>query len=246
MKSLIEIGHGGYSVTAKGEVYSLHSKRFLSGFINPGGYRSVSLSNGDGTFKQYQIHRIIATIYIPNPDTKPYVNHIDGNKLNNAVYNLEWVTGSENNNHAYRLGLNKGKNHGTVIDHDKIIHNPYEKDHLLVCELNEELVRDVCDLIQEGYRDTDISRVTNVNRRYVNNIRHKKAKEWINVIKEYEFSFRKEERLSPEKVIEICELLSTGHKILEVSHKLSISRKNVANIRNRKTFKNISCKYDFN
>lgn len=52
------------------------------------------------------IHRLVATTFIPNPNNKPEVNHIDGNKENNNVTNLEWVTKSENGFHAYRIGLN--------------------------------------------------------------------------------------------------------------------------------------------
>ena len=53
------------------------------------------------------IHRLVAAAFIPNPDAKPSVNHIDGNKENNIVTNLEWATYSENTNHALRLGLNQ-------------------------------------------------------------------------------------------------------------------------------------------
>ena len=51
------------------------------------------------------VHRIVAKTFISNPDNKPMVNHIDGNKLNNNVCNLEWVTCSENHLHAFKTGL---------------------------------------------------------------------------------------------------------------------------------------------
>lgn len=67
-------------------------------------YAGVTLSNG--TNKIYpNIHRLVAQAYIPNTDNKPCVNHIDGNKLNNRVDNLEWVDWADNVIHAYKTGL---------------------------------------------------------------------------------------------------------------------------------------------
>lgn len=57
--------------------------------------------------KGYLLHRIVALLFIPNPENKPDVNHKDGNKLNNKASNLEWVTKSENIQHALKLGLIK-------------------------------------------------------------------------------------------------------------------------------------------
>lgn len=55
--------------------------------------------------KRDRVHRYVALAFIPNPQHKPYVNHIDGNKKNNSVNNLEWVTAKENSEHASRTGL---------------------------------------------------------------------------------------------------------------------------------------------
>ena len=66
------------------------------------GYAHIQLFRG-GQGKIHLVHRIVATVFIPNPDRKPQVNHIDEDKMNNNVSNLEWVTAKENMNHGTRL-----------------------------------------------------------------------------------------------------------------------------------------------
>jgi hypothetical protein len=61
--------------------------------------------NKNGKCKIAAVHRLVAEAFVPNPDNKPMVNHIDGNKLNNHFSNLEWVTCSENHKHAFNIGL---------------------------------------------------------------------------------------------------------------------------------------------
>ena len=65
----------------------------------------VGLALGNGVQKRCRVHRLVAIAFIPNPDNKPYVNHKDGNRSNNHVSNLEWVTASENAIHARETGL---------------------------------------------------------------------------------------------------------------------------------------------
>lgn len=74
--------------------------------IDRNGYYKVDIRN-DYYRKTITIHRLMAIAFLPNPENKPCVNHIDGNKLNLNLSNLEWVTYSENNKHAVDNGLRK-------------------------------------------------------------------------------------------------------------------------------------------
>lgn len=89
-------------------VYHGTRKRFWKGqIIKPKidhDYYSVCLSK-HGKIRYYRVHRLVAFAFIVNPQNKPYINHIDGNKRNNRVENLEWCTASENNIHAMKTGL---------------------------------------------------------------------------------------------------------------------------------------------
>ena len=93
------IGRDGRVINSRG-----HEK---TPYLHPeSGYFGMNLySNGRGYPKR--VHRLVAETFIPNPENKPEVNHKDGNKQNNSVDNLEWVTRSENMLHAYSTGLNK-------------------------------------------------------------------------------------------------------------------------------------------
>ena len=98
-------GFDNYLISKKGEIFSKHSKRKLSVYkVN--GYPSIRIcKNGKAYFKN--IHRLLALTFIPNPENLPEVNHIDGNRSNNDLKNLEWVTTSRNQIHAYEIGLTK-------------------------------------------------------------------------------------------------------------------------------------------
>lgn len=92
-----------YEVSSLGRISNY--RKIMKTYSINSGYQCVKLYK-DGKKKAALVHRLIATSFIPNPDNKPMVNHIDGNKLNNHVDNLEWVTCQENLKHARDTGLN--------------------------------------------------------------------------------------------------------------------------------------------
>lgn len=81
-------------------------ERILCQAKMPDGYRTVQLSL-NGSRKMFSAHRLVGMAFIPNPENKPQINHINGIKSYNSLHNLEWNTFSENQNHAIRLGLCK-------------------------------------------------------------------------------------------------------------------------------------------
>ena len=101
---------GKYQVSNKGNIKSLKqfNKRGVDLIIKLGknntGYTIVRLTKNN-KLKTPLVHRLVAQAFIPNPDNKPQVNHKNGNKADNTVENLEWVTRSENQKHAYETGL---------------------------------------------------------------------------------------------------------------------------------------------
>lgn len=120
------VGYEGlYQITSDGKVYSLYSNKYLKTHIDGCGYERVKLyKNHKGI--QYDIHRLVAKVFIDNPENKEQVNHIDGNKFNNNVENLEWVTRLENIHHAYDTGLKKSARKIICLETGKIFNSAKE------------------------------------------------------------------------------------------------------------------------
>jgi len=99
---------GVYEVSSAGEIRSLTrldsigrtiAGQLMKQVVNEDGYHQIVLSK-DGQQKTFKVHRVVAQAFIPNPEDKPEVNHIDEVKSNNTVNNLEWNTRKENVNHS--------------------------------------------------------------------------------------------------------------------------------------------------
>lgn len=113
------IGYEGYyEISESGEVWGIERMvvsdkglrtirgKKMNTRINNDGYVSIAL-NKNGKTKTTFLHILLAKAFIPNPDNKPEINHINGIKTDNRLENLEWVTHSENMKHAYKMQLMK-------------------------------------------------------------------------------------------------------------------------------------------
>lgn len=121
-------------VTEDGRVWSKLSNKWLSQHMR-GQYKKITLYFPTG-LKSFNIHRLVAEKFIPNPDNLPCVNHKDGNKFNNHKDNLEWTTYAGNSQHAVSVGLiigAKGENNGQskltrdIISYCKSVYIPRDK-----------------------------------------------------------------------------------------------------------------------
>jgi len=127
-----------YMVNEKGDVLSRFTGKLLKPSLLPNGYYHVNVRNSEGKRGPKAIHRIVAETFLEPADGKTHVNHIDSNKLNNSVENLEWCTNAENRAHSVSFGTHS---HGEVHSGSK---------------LTEESVETICELLWLGWRYSDI------------------------------------------------------------------------------------------
>ena len=97
---------GKYEVSSFGNIRNVRTGYTLKPKIGRRGYFVIQLRlDGIRKMHTFYVHRLVATVFLPHCDELPQVNHIDGNKLNNNVMNLEWCTGAYNSKHAYNAHL---------------------------------------------------------------------------------------------------------------------------------------------
>lgn len=111
----IPFGDNNYQISNLGRVKNTLSNIILKQSIAGRGYLKVALySRGHG--KQHYIHRLLAEAYLENHNSEPTVNHKDGDKTNNVLSNLEWLSYSENNKHAFLKGLKSNKSNSRPVE----------------------------------------------------------------------------------------------------------------------------------
>lgn len=135
-----------YEISKEGVIRNKITKKIKSQYVGSTGYYMCTLTK-DKRSRPQRVHRLLAELFIPNPDNELFVNHIDGNKLNNSISNLEWCSHSHNMKHAFRIEL---------------VNNTGEKNGM--SKLNEEDVKEIKKLLSEKVSQYKIAKLFNVSR----------------------------------------------------------------------------------
>jgi len=218
----------GYYVDTEGNVYGKRVNK-LKPNVNRKGYLRVSFSTEIGQIHKV-VHRLVAELFIPNPDNLPEVNHIDGDKTNNRVENLEWVSTKDNKRHAMDvLGHGFGETHSQAT-------------------LTTEQVEEICQLIEDKYRTVDIARITEVDIEKIRCIR--KGGAWKHISKNYNFPKNLSDHgMSDETFLWICHRLEEGLNSTQIMEMYTggckLSKGTISHIRRRKTRPHLSKNFNF-
>jgi len=124
-----------HTISKDGTVINTKTNNQKKQWLGKNGYYYVDIHE-NGTAKKIAVHRLLALTFIPNPENKRTVNHIDGNKLNNDLSNLEWATVSENTQHAYDTGLQPYRRNYSLTDYEDMLINRFFKGESLTAISN--------------------------------------------------------------------------------------------------------------
>jgi DNA-binding CsgD family transcriptional regulator len=214
-----------YSISTLGEVRNDKFNRLLKLTPTPRGYVSVRLCLSHRQVDVF-VHVLVMEAYAPIREMCCIqVNHNDGNKSNNDIDNLEWVTPSENIQHAFDTGLastRKGMDSNF---------NTYPETAIMY----------VCELLSDGIHSSEISKIVNIPPSTIRAIRNRYI--WKDLSKDYEFPTITK-RHTENEIRRVCELIQTNHTTIEISNILNINKSVIKNIRNGYAWRHISLEYN--
>lgn len=203
---------GLYRISSKGRIFSITKQIIKSLQINKkDGYTRVTLSK-NSKHRSYPVHRLVAQAFLENPENKPTVNHIDGNKNNNFLENLEWATHREQVLHAIETGLlvpKRGENH----------HNS---------KLNNNSVKEIKDLLENTNKtQVEISNQFGVSKSQITNIKQRKS--WVKKEINRDFTINKgsnnpQSKLTEDIVYNIKEKISQGVSRKKIQDEYNVSK----------------------
>ena len=192
-----------YTISNYGEVFLVKNGQKRKTTMTKTGYVIIILSK-NAVKKTYLLHRLVAEHFVPNPENKSEVNHIDGNKLNNKASNLEWVTREENIEKATETGLINsfsGRNNA----------------------FTEEQVHFIRELYTLGYSQSKLSRMFSVAHSVIRNIVTNKT---YQDKKEYEY-YSANSHLSPQARSIIKNLLKNGFSYQQIASMCDLNKETV-------------------
>lgn len=231
-----------YFITSYGRVYRIYKDtviKYIMPNIDDGGYlrHDFHFKDNNGNKKRVSImlERLVAMAFISNPKNLNEVNHIDGNKKNNCVWNLEWCSHSENMIHAYDHNLNhSGEDNSQAI-------------------YKESQIRNVCLLLEENEMTLpEISNCTGVSPYMIYNIR--RGIKWKRISSQYniaKYNVKTPNHGSTKKyninqIEKVCKLLEEKkYTLQQISTLTSVNFNTVADIKRHRSWTNISKKYIF-
>jgi hypothetical protein len=187
-------------VSTDGKVYSDLSGKIkeLTQTETQFGYLDASVSVGNGNSIKKRVHRLVAETYLPNPLLLREVDHIDCNKKNNNLENLEWVSSKENKRRARLNGLYDntiGENHHNAI-------------------LTEDIVHSICKCLQDGMRNKDVSELFGIHKDLISHI--KIGDLWRPISSQYIFRIKRTNRKSSEFIHKVCQAIKEGYNNREI------------------------------
>ncbi len=209
---------GMYSVSNLGRIRNNSTQYYLNPFMTARGYLQVSIQFTSRKDRiTIDVHKLVIRAFVPKVDGKPWANHIDGSKVNNAATNLEWCTPAENNEHAVKMGLIPSG----------------EGSYLHV--LSESEVHTIISCLEKGERNVEIAKRYNVSPNTIDDIRCNRT--WRFIERQPILGNGPVKKLSGEDIPTIRGLFSTLRDC-DIAPMFGVATATINQIRRGKTWKN--------